>query len=373
MKFTLLVQPYMQRRDENKYLAGRDRERFSELLERLIEQMQLADRAGYHAMCMTEQHLQIEGIEVSTNPLLYGLYVAQHTEHLRVGQLGIPLTAHNPIQVAEDLALADHFTNGRLFCGFSRGNTPRWAETFSQHLGLTSATSDKSETDRANRAAFYECVQIVKSLWIDDTTHIDGKYWKVPLTSTKWDFGPTRAWGTGVDDGGNLREIGIVPRPLQNPHPPIYAPFAFSMESARFWAREGGKLVSFVSNDDFVQTTIDVYTAEAEAAGRTGVTPASSLALGGHLIIGSDEHHTRELYEAFERLYKFAYDAPPYHVPMGRLFVGSGAQIADQIHQLNERFGVDEFVLWHHVGYFEQEEELGMLEEFASAVISQLV
>lgn len=371
MKFTILVQPYMQQRGENKYLAGRDRDRFSEMLERLVEQMQFADRAGYHAMCMTEQHLQIEGIEVSTNPVLYGLHIASQTERLRVGQLGIPLTAHNPIQVAEDLALADHFTGGRLFCGFSRGNTPRWAETFSQHVGLSSATSDKSERDRANREAFYECVAIVKSLWTDPTTHIDGKYWKVPLTTTHWDFAPTRMWGTGVGEDGQLREIGIVPRPLQDPHPPIYAPFAFSMESARFWAREGGKLVSFVANDEFVQTTIDVYRAEAADAGRGDVSAADAIALGGHLIIGRDEAHTRELYGAFEELYKLAYDAPPYHVPMGRLFVGSGAKIAEEIGRLHELFGVDEFVLWHHVGYFEQEEELGMLEEFASAVIRQ--
>ncbi len=51
MKFTILVQPYMQRRDEGKRLAGRDRDRFTELLERLIEQMKFADKAGYYAMC----------------------------------------------------------------------------------------------------------------------------------------------------------------------------------------------------------------------------------------------------------------------------------------------------------------------------------
>lgn len=372
MKFTILVQPYMQQRDENKYLAGRDRDRFTEMLERLIEQMQFADEAGYYGMCMTEQHLQIEGIEVTTNPLLYDLYVAQNTKNLRVGQLGIPLTTQNPIKVAEDLAMADHFTNGRLFCGFSRGNTPRWAETFSQHLGLTSATSDKSESDQRNREAFYESYEIVKQLWTQDTVQIDGKYWKVPLQTTHWDFAPTRMWGTGVDDDGTLREIGIVPRPLQDPHPPIYTPFAFSMTTARFWAREGGKLVSFVSDDDFVQTTLDVYREEAEAAGREGVTPADALALGAHLVIGKDAAHTNELYHAFEDLFNLAYNAPPYHVPMGRLFKGTGSEIAEEVHRLHERFGVDEFVLWHHVGYFSQEEELGMLDEFASSVVKQL-
>lgn len=372
MKFNILVQPYMRSRGEDVSLPGRDRDRFQRLLERLLEQMQFADNAGYHAFCMTEQHMQIEGIEVTTNPLLYGLYVAQHTKNLRVGQLGIPLTTHHPVLVAEDLAMADHFTGGRLFCGFSRGNTPRWAETLSQQLGLTSATSDKSEQDQLNREAFYEAWRIVKSLWVDEVTSIDGKFWKVPLRTTHWDFNPTKAWGTGVDEDHSLRAIGIVPRPLQDPHPPIYAPFAFSMESAKFWAREGGKLVSYVSKDEFVQTTIDVYLEEARNAGRSGVGPNDALALGAHLVMGPTQDAVDDLMTGFTELFDFAYNTPPYNVPMGRVFKGLGPEIADEVARLRDQFGVDEFFLWHHVGYFSQEEEMRMLELFASSVIDKL-
>jgi alkanesulfonate monooxygenase SsuD/methylene tetrahydromethanopterin reductase-like flavin-dependent oxidoreductase (luciferase family) len=372
MKFTILVQPYMRSRGEGRSpgLPGRDRDRFSRLLERLTEQMQFADAAGYDGMCMTEQHMQVEGIEVTTNPLLYGLFVAQHTKNLRVGQLGIPLTTRNPIAVAEDLALADHFTNGRLFCGFSRGNTPRWAETFAQHLGLSSATSDKSAQDVANREAFYEAWHIIKSLWTDDLTAIDGKYWKVPVRTTHWDWNPTNEWGRGVDESHTLQEVGIVPRPLQDPYPPVYAPFAFSMESARFWAREGGKLVSYVPNDDFVKTTIDVYQKEAADAGRN-VTPADALAIGAHLVMGRNERAVDDLMAGFTELFDFAYDTPPYKVPMGRVFKGIGPEVAQEVTRLNGELGVEEFVLWHHVGYFDQAQELEMLEAFASSVIGK--
>jgi alkanesulfonate monooxygenase SsuD/methylene tetrahydromethanopterin reductase-like flavin-dependent oxidoreductase (luciferase family) len=372
MKFTILVQPYMRSRNEKVGLAGASSSRFSKLLERLIEQMKFADENGFHAMCMTEQHLQIEGIEVSTNPLLYGLYVAQHTKNLHVGQLGIPVTAHNPIKVAEDLAMADHFTNGRFFCGFSRGNTPRWAETFSQHLHIGAATSDKSEKDKLNRKAFEESIKIIKRLWTEDAIQFDGEFWKVPTPKTYWKWPPTDEWGTGVDENYNLQKIGIVPRPLQQPHPPIYAPFAFSMESARFWAREGGKLVSFVPDDKFIQITLDVYLEEAKKSGRENIRPADAIALGGHLIMGKNDAHTEDLYQGFEELYNLAYNVPPYHVPMGRLFKGSKDQVVDQIGTLHEKFDIDEFVLWHHVGYFSQEEELGMLELFADGIIKQL-
>jgi hypothetical protein len=50
---------------------------------------------------MTEQHMQIEGIETTTNPLFWDYFVAQHTKKMHVGQLGMNLTAVNPIQLAE--------------------------------------------------------------------------------------------------------------------------------------------------------------------------------------------------------------------------------------------------------------------------------
>ena len=97
MKFSLLVVPYMRGRGENVPLAGSDPARFQILMHRLREQMVLAEELGYSGFCMTEQHLQIEGIETTTNPLFWDFFVAQHTRKMRVGQLGMNLTAVNPI------------------------------------------------------------------------------------------------------------------------------------------------------------------------------------------------------------------------------------------------------------------------------------
>jgi hypothetical protein len=69
MDFTILVIPYMVGRGENVRLAGSDTQRFRVLMERLREQMQFAEAVGYTGFCMTEQHMQIEGIEPTTNPL----------------------------------------------------------------------------------------------------------------------------------------------------------------------------------------------------------------------------------------------------------------------------------------------------------------
>lgn len=302
MKFTILVIPHMAARGERVPLPGSDPARFQTLMHRLREQMQFAENLGYSGFCMTEQHMQIEGIESTTNPLFWDYFIAQHTKTMRVGQLGMNLTAINPIQLAENIAMLDHMTGGRVFAGFSRGNTPRWTATFGQHLDITAAESDKSAADQRNRAVFYENWRIIKALWTQPTVRIDGEFWKVPLP-IEWDFNPTRDWAPHTVDGaGVLREIGIVPRPLQQPHPPVYAPFSYSMDTVRFWARERGKMVSFVSaaKENFVDIMLDVYRKEAEQSGRVASND-DALAIGGHLLLGLYPRGNRACHGAIHR------------------------------------------------------------------------
>lgn len=368
MKFTILVVPYMKARGERVRLAGSDPARFQVLMGQIREQMVFAEALGYSGFCMTEQHMQVEGIETTTNPLFWNLFVAQHTKTMRVGQLGMNLTAVNPIQLAENIAMLDHFTGGRVFAGFSRGNTARWVGTLGQHLDVTSTESDKSAGDVRNRAIFYENWRIVKELWTNPTVSVQGEFWKVP-PRMPWHFAPTRDYAPHtVDADGNLLEIGIVPRPLQQPHPPVYAPFSYSMETVRFWGREGGKMVSFVSDDKehFIPIVVDNYLKEADAAGREA-TARDAVAIGGHLVLGRTPAESGDIKRGFLELFDYAYNAPPYHVPVGRLWEGSRQEVSDQLGRLRDTYRVDEFFLWHHVGYFPQEVEMAMLQEFASA------
>ena len=367
MKFSILVVPYMQARGERVSLAGSDPARFQVLMRQIRDQMVFAESLGYAKFCMTEQHLQVEGIETTTNPLFWDYFVAQHTKTMIVGQLGMNLTAVNPIQLAENIAMLDHFTGGRTFVGFSRGNTPRWVGTFGQHLNVTSTESDKSAADERNRAIFYENWRIVKELWTQPTTSVQGQFWKIP-PAMQWHFAPTKDFAANTLEGGQLREIGIVPRPLQRPHPPVYAPFSYSMETVRVWGREGGKMVSFVPDEkeDFIPIVLENYLKEAEGAGRVA-RAADAVAIGGHLVLGRNPAESADIKRGFLELFDYAYNAPPYHVPVGRLWGGSRQEVADQLGRLSETYGVDEFFLWHHVGYFPEDVEMAMLEEFAAA------
>lgn len=373
MKFTLLIIPFMARRGDKTPLPGRDPQRFQTMMNQVRDQVVFAEQLGYDGFCMTEHHMMVEGFEATTNPILWDLYIAQHTERMKVGQLGMNLTVMNPIKVAEDIAMLDQMTGGRAFAGFSRGNTPRWTATMGQHIGVTSTESDKSEIDQKNRRALYENWEIVKSLWTDDLTSHSGEFWEIPLP-VEWEFNPTKHMGADqVDENGILRKIGITPRPLQKPYPKVYAPFTNSMETARFWGREGGCMVSLVrpEKEEFIQLVIDNGIEAAAKAGKERLAK-DVVAIGGQLIMGPTVEEGERYYAQFDELWKFAYDAPPYHVPMGRLWKGSYQEVLDEVMRLAETYDVDDFFLWHHVGYFDEEIERGALQAFAEAVIHPL-
>lgn len=373
MKFTILAVPFMRRHGENVGLPGRDRARFQTLLGKMRDQMVFAESLGFNGFCMTEQHMQVEGIEATTNPVMWDMYIAQHTKNMRVGQLGMNLTVMNPIKVAEDIAMLDQMTNGRAFAGFSRGNTLRWTATMGQHIDVTSTISDKSEADQRNRRALYENWHIVKSLWTDDLTSIDGEFWQVPKP-VPWNFPPTKIWAQQqIDENEILRKVGITPRPLQKPHPPIYGPFSHSLETVRFWGREGAKMVNFVrrEKEEFIQVVLDNMLEAASSVGKN-LEAKDVLALGGMLLMGDTAEDSKKYFKDYMELWNTAYDAPPYHEPPGRMWSSSKQELQDDVLGLIDEYKVDEIFVWHHVGHFGDDVEMAALKAFSEAVIQPL-
>ena len=220
-------------------MAGLRSDLYSRMLTELGEQARLADDVGYDSISFTEHHFHVEGFELSNNPVLLDLFVAMQTKRIRVGQLGIVLPAHNPIRVAEDIAMLDHMSGGRANAGFARGYQRRWVDVMAQQThGIHGAQPHQHDAiDDANRAAFEECFQIIKAAWTQELLAYEGKYWRIPPGDTPWPIAYTQQYGAGVVDG-IVRAVGVVPKPLQKPHPPIFQPFASSERSIRWCAKE---------------------------------------------------------------------------------------------------------------------------------------
>lgn len=241
MKASLFYLPSIGSRAEiEQGMAGMRPDLYQRMLKELGEQIRLGDDLGYDSVSFTEHHFHIEGFELSNNPVLLDLYFAMQTKRIRVGQLGIVLPAANPIRVAEDIAMLDHMTGGRANAGFARGYQRRWVDVMAQQThGIHGALPNQhDEIDNANRLAFEENFRIVKKCWTEEMLTHDGKFWKVPAGPTPWTLDTTEKWGKGVKDG-ILTAVGVVPKPLQKPHPPLFQPFASSENTVRFCAKEG--------------------------------------------------------------------------------------------------------------------------------------
>lgn len=241
MKVSLFYLPSIgSRREMEQGMAGLRGDLYGRMLREIGEQARLADDLGYDSISFTEHHFHVEGFELSNNPVLLDLYVAMQTKRIRVGQLGIVLPADNPIRVAEDIAMLDHMSGGRACAGFARGYQRRWVDVMAQqNHGIHGALPHQhDEIDAANREAFEECYRIIKKAWTEDLLRFDGKYWRIPPGPTPWDLESTRRYGAGVENGV-VTALGVVPKPLQKPHPPIFQPFASSDRSIRWCAQEG--------------------------------------------------------------------------------------------------------------------------------------
>ena len=222
-------------------MAGNRPELYQDMLTDLSAFAKAGDALGYDSISFTEHHFHIEGFEVSPNPIMLDLYLAMQTERIRVGQLGLVLPAHNPIRVAEDIAMLDHMSGGRALAGFARGYQRRWVDTLAQQIhGVHAAHPGNHDAiDAANRAAFEEHFQIIRKCWTEEMVEYKGQAWQIPPEGTPWDIEATRMYGKGVDENNIVRQIGVVPKPLQKPHPPIFQPFASSERTIRWCAREG--------------------------------------------------------------------------------------------------------------------------------------
>src|SRR5579872_1067963 len=87
----------------------------------LMEQVRFVERVGFEGIWLGEHHLGPEGLCNSPNPILVLGYIAGQTNFSSYGLACVTAPTWHPIRLAEDLAILDHLTKGRLHVGFGRG------------------------------------------------------------------------------------------------------------------------------------------------------------------------------------------------------------------------------------------------------------
>jgi len=158
----------------------------------------LADQLGYSHIWLAEHHFADDAHNPSALPILAA--VAARTQRIRIGTYIILMAFHHPILVAEDAAVVDLLSNGRLDLAVGAGPMPAECEVF----GV-------AQQETFGRT--YEALEVIEKCWTQAEFSHHGKYF-------------------------NFDHVQMTTRPVQQPHPPIWMAAA-GPQSARKAAQRG--------------------------------------------------------------------------------------------------------------------------------------
>jgi alkanesulfonate monooxygenase SsuD/methylene tetrahydromethanopterin reductase-like flavin-dependent oxidoreductase (luciferase family) len=164
-----------------------------------MDELEFAAECGFDAICVNEHHSNGYGLMPSPNLIASSL--ARRTSEAALCVLGSSLALHNPpTRVAEEFAMIDVISGGRLIAGFPVGSPMDTCYAYSQNPSML-------------RERYHEAHDLVLRAWTEpDTFAFNGRF-------------------------NQQRYVNIWPRPVQKPHPPIWIPGGGSVETWQWCAQ----------------------------------------------------------------------------------------------------------------------------------------
>jgi alkanesulfonate monooxygenase SsuD/methylene tetrahydromethanopterin reductase-like flavin-dependent oxidoreductase (luciferase family) len=340
------------------------RRQVADVLHQVVDQAVLAEQVGFHSFWTVEHHC-LGAFSISSAPeVLYG-YVAARTSTIRIGH-GVrllPSPYNHPIRVAEMAATLDCLSEGRLELGTGRSATMTELDAF----GI-----DPSET----RSMWRESLEMVVEMFKDGEFEHDGTHWKVP------------------------RRL-VLPKPLQEPHPPLWVS-ATSEDTHALAGQLGLGLLSFTLalNIEEVGRRIGIYrdamkdatpigaVANEQAAVFTlthcGRTNAEARATAEHGVMNYNRQQISVLsqmgpvlgskggYEYYKTFVGVDYDKFTYDYLLDRdmVMVGDAARCKEILRRYQD-IGVDHILCHMQMQGIPHEETMASIRRFGEDIIPE--
>jgi alkanesulfonate monooxygenase SsuD/methylene tetrahydromethanopterin reductase-like flavin-dependent oxidoreductase (luciferase family) len=228
-----------------------------ELYREYINTLALADDLGFDGVCVNEHHQNAYGLMPSPN--LIAAALTQRTKRCKIAVIGNALPLYNPpLRVAEEFAMLDVMSGGRLIAGMVIGGGP---EYFSYGVNPTTA-----------RDKFREALDLILQAWTKPG----------PFTWNSKHY--------------HFRYVNPWPRPMQQPHPPIWIPGVGSLETIEFVAQ---RRFSYMGVPYFhIDVFRRVFAQFREACSRAGYTAdPEQMGWGVPIYVAETDRQAREEFE----------------------------------------------------------------------------
>jgi alkanesulfonate monooxygenase SsuD/methylene tetrahydromethanopterin reductase-like flavin-dependent oxidoreductase (luciferase family) len=230
----------------------------------------MAERLGFDSIWALDHHFT--GYVMSPDPVALLMYIAGRTQRIQLGTAVIVLPWHDPVEVAEKIALLDTISGGRTIFGFGRGAASV------EYAGFRIPMEEARER-------FVESALIIRKGLTQESFSFDGKYYKIP-------------------------EIQIRPRAVSHPENRFYAS-SISPESAEIMAKLGfGVLI--VAQRSWDDTAAD-YHRYCDAALASGHTPRPPIGLFNVLVTDEAREaedlgavHMGAMFDSIDQHYRFS-------------------------------------------------------------------
>ncbi|HEY7063008.1 MAG TPA: LLM class flavin-dependent oxidoreductase [Chloroflexota bacterium] len=224
----------------------------AELYDRHIARSQLAERVGFGYYFFIE-HQNAPFADISA-PNVYLAALARETTRLRFGPLVYQMPTHHPIRLAQDAAMVDQLSHGRLEFGIGYGihahEFMRWKLPFGER-----------------RKMGVEMMEIILKAWTEDSVTYEGQYW-------------------------TFDEALPRPPPYQKPHPPLWLG-AHSKDSLDYAAKMNLNVAQNIDVDSVVTEKFAYFRDAWRRAGHAGPQPRTLLARHCH-VAPTDEQARAE-------------------------------------------------------------------------------
>ena len=331
-----------------------------QMIDENVSLMESAETYGFDSLWPAEHHFTEYG--VCGSPVLNLAAIARTTKKIRLGTGVVVLPFHNPLRVAEDFAMLDHLSGGRVELGVGRGYQPIEFRGF----GVDQTKS---------REIFDESIEVIRRAWTEPKLNFEGVHYR-------------------------FEDVEVRPRPLQDPHPPIWMA-ALSEETFEKAGRLGFNLLLSPVFGGSLVTAADRIKRYREALGKAGHDPSTREV--GALVMtftGKTQEQAREqfanpviwYFRTFGKYVAPKLGQPPIEgyewytdirdlarvvewqtlLDHGAVFCGETEFVTEKLAELERVTGIDHVLGWTRLGGLAEDLITGHMERMRDQVMPAL-